>query len=92
MIPHRSRYDAQSVYVAAGRTGDPQATVLRAVIPGFSDGDFDIHIWKEGDRLDSVASHAVRDPSRWWSVLDLNPEILDPTNIPVGWPVRVPRR
>jgi prophage DNA circulation protein len=51
---------------------------------------FFIYEFKETDRLDNLAARYMGDPSMWWEILDINPEILDPTSIPAGTQLRIP--
>ncbi|CAB4123864.1 hypothetical protein UFOVP45_43 [uncultured Caudovirales phage] len=46
--------------------------------------------WVENDRIDSVAYSLLGASSFWWMIMDFNPEIIDPFNIPVGTTLRVP--
>lgn len=48
------------------------------------------YYWKENDRIDLLASSLLGSPDRWWEIMDLNPEIVDPLNIPLGTRIRVP--
>lgn len=48
------------------------------------------HVWRAGDRIDRVAQWALGDPAKWWRILDVNPEIVDASNIPPGTHVRLP--
>lgn len=48
------------------------------------------YVWKDGDRVDALSTKYLGDPSAWWRIMDINPEITDPWNIPVGSVVRVP--
>lgn len=34
------------------------------------------HTWTAGDRLDLLAAHYYGDATRWWRILDANPDIL----------------
>lgn len=46
--------------------------------------------WKTGDRIDLVANKVYQNSRMWWVILEHNPEILDPTNIPIGTILRIP--
>lgn len=65
----------KTVYRNAGFTGTAQVVY---------------YTWVYGDRIDRVAYELLGDGSRWWEILDLNPEILDPSNILPGTRIRVP--
>jgi hypothetical protein len=49
-----------------------------------------IYEWKETDRLDNLAMRYLGDSSMWWEIMDINPEILDPTTIFAGTQLRIP--
>lgn len=53
--------------------------------------DFYQYVWVEGDRIDMVANTLLGTPAFWWKIMDANPEIGNPTNIPVGTVLRIPR-
>jgi hypothetical protein len=42
------------------------------------------------DRLDSLATTYLGDPSAWWQITRINPERIDWTNLPVGTTIRIP--
>ena len=48
------------------------------------------YIWRQNDRPDQVASYFLNDPNSWSVIMDLNPHIMDPLNIPAGTPIRIP--
>jgi nucleoid-associated protein YgaU len=43
-----------------------------------------------GERLDQIAGRVFGDPTRWWEIADLNPEVSFPGDIPAGTTLRVP--
>jgi hypothetical protein len=46
--------------------------------------------WVETDRLDNLALKYLGNPSMWWEIMDINPEILDPFSITPGTQLRIP--
>lgn len=48
------------------------------------------HTYRQGERLDNIAFDYYQDPALWWFILDVNPEIVDPTNIKPGAVIRIP--
>jgi len=46
--------------------------------------------WVDGDRLDTLANKFLGNPQLWWKIMDLNPEIIDPTSIAPGTLLRLP--
>jgi prophage DNA circulation protein len=89
MIFLDSRYaDARLYRALDSRTGKYNVTVLRQY-PTYETG-FSYHEWNETDRLDALALRYLGSPSLWWQIMDLNPELIDPFNIPYGTQLRVP--
>jgi hypothetical protein len=92
-IPPQSRYNAGAggsigrSYSAS--TGNVEVSVLRT-LPSKINTSYRLYIWRQGDRPDLVASMLLQNPRLWWSILDANPEVIDPTNIPAGSVIRVP--
>jgi hypothetical protein len=46
--------------------------------------------WKDGDRLDLIANKFLGNPQFWWKIMDLNPEVINPTQISAGTLLRLP--
>lgn len=46
--------------------------------------------WVESDRLDVLATRFLGDPSRWWEIMDVNPEINNPFTLEPGQQIRIP--
>jgi hypothetical protein len=44
----------------------------------------------ENDRLDNLANRFLSNPGLWYTILDINPEIIDPTDISPGTQIRIP--
>jgi len=51
---------------------------------------FYYYSWRERDRIETVAATLLGDSNLWWRIMDYNPEIIDPFNIPLGSTVRIP--
>lgn len=89
MIYTDSRYAdgivALNYNAKAGKTG---ITVFRDYPTNVS--DFYYYTWTERDRIDLVAHRLLGDPNLWWYIMDFNPEILSPFNIPIGTILRMP--
>ncbi len=51
---------------------------------------FSYYGWRERDRIESVAARLLGDSNLWWRIMDYNPELTDPFNIPLGTAVRIP--
>jgi hypothetical protein len=44
----------------------------------------------EADTLDSMAYTFFGDPTKWWQIADVNPEILDWSDVAPGSLIRIP--
>jgi len=71
------------------RDGKYKKTVFRQW-PSYSSA-FTYHTWVETDRIDLVALEYMGRADLWWNLMDINPELLDPFNVPVGTRIRIPR-
>ena len=90
MIFLDSRYsDATITKVYDSRTGSYQLTAYR-LWPTVT-ARFFYYEWKETDRLDTLALRHLGKPHLWWKIMDLNPEVIDPTSILPGTQLRIPR-
>lgn len=85
-----SRY-TQGTYarVPSSTSADSYNLVIFRRVPS-SQTNFKLYVWRIGDRLDNVAFAQLNNPTLWWSIIDFNPEIIDPFNIPAGTAVRIP--
>ena len=91
MIHYNSRYDvAGEVVVVPDRYGDEMVKTVFRVFPDGQSGAFGQYVWRDGDRIDQVANFFVGNASRWWEIMDLNPEIHSPAEIAPGMSIRVP--
>lgn len=90
MIYSDSRYANGLVFKAQdARTGMGRTTVYRQFPVDSS--DFHHYTWVEGDRVDAVANDLMGSPLLWWRLMDFNPEVIDPFDIPIGTTIRIPR-
>ena len=55
-----------------------------------STSNFYYYTWTQKDRIDLVAAELFGDSNLWWSIMDYNPEILNPFDIPLGASLRIP--
>lgn len=51
---------------------------------------YSLYTWLEEDRIDLIAKKFLGDASLWWRIMDFNPEVLNPMDIPVGTTLRIP--
>lgn len=89
MIYSDSRYADGRIFKAYdSRTGKAQITVLR-VYPNLQ-SVFYTYVWKEGDRIDTLAQRVYGNSDEWVTIMDYNPEIIDPSSISPGTLIRLP--
>lgn len=89
MIYTDSRYASGNFFAARKQYSDTShATVLRQ-FPTDTSG-YHIYSWQEGDRIDLIARRFYNDASVWWKIMDYNPEVINPMDIPVGTTLRLP--
>ncbi|MFO1272434.1 MAG: tail protein X [Rubrivivax sp.] len=70
----RSRYaDARPFVWPEGETPPFRGARVREI--GRATGVLE-HTWTATDRLDLLALHYYGDATRWWRILDANPEVL----------------
>ena len=70
------------------RSGLPNATVFRQFPTATS--TFFYYTWTQRDRIDVVAHNLLGDPNLWWLIMDYNPEVINPFDIPIGAVLRIP--
>jgi hypothetical protein len=63
-------------------------TVFRAW--SSSQSKYFIYEVTEIDRIEHIAAHTLGNPSFWWKIMDINPEIINPFEIPIGTQLRIP--
>ena len=89
MIYTDSRYANGRLFKAYNlRKQDYDVTVFRN-FPNQKASYF-LYTWRESDRIDLVCKRFLGTAATWWKVMDYNPEILNPFDIPVGTVVRIP--
>lgn len=93
MIFLNSRYAQKysEVVTIYADDGSVSRAVLRTPPASMGDVKWFEYLWREGDRIDLVASNLLGDPSLWWYLMDANPEIGDALSITPGTRIRVPR-
>jgi hypothetical protein len=89
MITSDSRYADGTVFLAYN-PGKKQYDV--SVFRNFPTrtGQFFWYTWQSSDRIDVVAQDLLGDETRWWELMDYNPQVLNPFNIAPGTQIRVP--
>ena len=90
MIYTDSRYADGKVFSTYTTRGTEYQALVFRQFPTYSMG-YSVYLWRQEDRIDRIALTFLGDASKWWSIMDINPEILNPYDIAVGTVVRIPR-
>lgn len=69
---------------------DPTTSTLIAVTKTVSSERYSLYVSKAGDTFDTIATRIYRDPSQYWRIANLNPQVKFPNEIPVGTQLRIP--
>lgn len=48
------------------------------------------YVSREGDTFIKLAARVLNDPTRYWEIADINPQVEWPDTIPVGTVLRIP--
>jgi nucleoid-associated protein YgaU len=90
MIFKGSRYSSSEVITSVDADGRSVRVLATRTIPA-APGALE-YIACEGDRLDTLANRFYAEPTRYWLILDANPEPLNPFELLVpGRAIQVPR-
>jgi hypothetical protein len=89
MIFVDSRYAEGWVYAAHDSRTNSYHNTVRRNFPKKS-SRFNTYTWLAGDRIDYVSYLFLGDPSVWWKIMDINPEISNPFAISPGTVLRIP--
>lgn len=88
MILADSRYQTSVlITVDAGETTRQE---MRVALPTGREVSYTFYRTDSGDRPDLLADDFLGDPNLWWVIADINPEVMDWTELPVGTVIRVP--
>jgi nucleoid-associated protein YgaU len=91
MINSTSRYENGSF----GKVVDPRSLEETTYVNRRYTVNSPVQYWKytfkDGDRLDIMASMLFGDSTRWHNIMDINPSIDDPFAIKPGTVLRIPR-
>ena len=89
MIFLDSRYVDGSIFKAWNALKEQYDIAVARTWPEYATSYF-IYEWVEVDRLDNIATRFLGDGSLWWRIMDINPEVLDPSKIEPGTQLRIP--
>jgi nucleoid-associated protein YgaU len=53
-------------------------------------GKYSLHIIKEGDTIENLANRLLGDPSRYWEIADMNPQVKFQWDLVPGDSIRIP--
>lgn len=83
MIRLTSRYaTAEIQYILDSRSRETRPTVSRyAVLPP---APSEVRRWRDGDRVDLIGKQYAGKSSQWWTVMDLNSDVIDPLGFSRG--------
>ncbi|ORT58174.1 tail protein X [Streptomyces sp. CB03238] len=89
MISANSRFVGAGTAIVTASDGKSRKVILPKGAEMFS-ASVRIYTWVEGDRVDLVAYRNYGDASQWWRIADVNPSVMDWTEIPAGTRIRIP--
>ncbi len=89
MISSNSRYSGNPIEIVTDDDGNARRVIV-LVTPQQIRARVIKYRWNEDDRVDSVAADYYQDPTQWWRIAEVNPEILDWTDIAPGTLIRIP--
>ena len=56
----------------------------------FVGGGYSVYTAEQGDTFMLLSSKFLNDPSRYWEIADINPQVQWPDTIPAGTLIRIP--
>jgi len=83
-------YDSAIEYFTPTANGD-NIPVLYYDFSNLGEVNYVDYAWKQGDRIESLATKFFLFPSRWWIIAEFNPKISDWLNVAPGTNIRIPR-
>jgi hypothetical protein len=86
-----SRYEFSVIDFVAAEDGADANAVVFYEFDDLGTFEYEEHEVVSGERIDYLANYYYRRPDLWWLIMDYNPEIADPANLPVGSIIRIPR-
>lgn len=90
MITANSRFANNSLVMIAGSDGINRTTIIPPK-PASTQFSYATHVVTGFDRLDTLAETYLGDPSLWWQIADINPDVtIDWSVMPVGVTIRIP--
>lgn len=88
-ISRTSRYQRNTTAIVTDRRGDRQLAIMRRIPPAQRVRVMD-YLWQGPDRVDMLSSRYYGSQTRWWSIAEVNPRVLDWTQPRPATPVMIP--
>lgn len=89
MISSNSRYATDTVARVTDDNGITRSTIVRAS-PVAQVAEFTYYRVVDGDTIQAIANVALNDPTQWWKIADINPEIMQWYDLTPGVVIRIP--
>lgn len=84
-----SRYADAEVFRAEVPKLNGKSVVVKRSFP-VAGSRFYLYRMGAGERIEQTAHRTLGDASLWYVIMDFNPEIINPFNIPIGTLIRIP--
>ena len=84
-----SRYADGPLFKAKDTRSPNNVVTVFRTFPVYS-VSFSLYEVTEIDRIENIAVKFLGNPEMWWQIMDINPEILNPFEIPLGTLLRIP--
>lgn len=83
-------YDSKVDYFSPTSVGD-NVPVIFYDFSEIGQINYSDYLWKQGDRIETLAAKYFLFPTRWWIIAEFNPKITDWFNVIPGTLIRIPR-
>lgn len=90
-VYENSRYENADVVHVTDASGITRPTLYAVNALENARLSYARYIVQAGDHLDTLAASVLGSPELWWVIAQMNPELIDPQDLPVGTVLRVPR-
>jgi nucleoid-associated protein YgaU len=69
---------------------DETTSIMLAVLKDVASERYTTYVSRYGDTFDLIATRIYNDPTQYWRIANLNPQVKFPNDIPVGTQLRIP--
>ena len=90
IIPKNSRYEYTTFDFIQLKPNGEFKPVAFYQFPSIGRLTYLYHTYVQGERLDELAVKYYKNPTLWWRITQVNPEIGDIFNITPGTKIRIP--